>query len=281
MQVEFVSGPVLPTTSPIAHVVDQEALPAGLEPVIVEGARASRFAGKTGQLHEAFVPRDGAVVRVALAGAGEPGGKDRSAALERAGAAITAKYLASGESAVTIDFSGTKLSAADVCAVLLGALIISRVDYVTFAQTRANYMKNFDLMTNFNPFETIRLYINAIKYDYIGMEIPLSNLVGNAMLFMPMAVFLPCLFRPMRKLWVFALTMLLTLVAVEALQLLLACGSCDVDDALLNLSGTLIVFGILKIPFLQRLLQKLYLLPEDIPTQEPAAESPAPPTATA
>ena len=171
------------------------------------------------------------------------------------------------------------------CAVLLGALIISRVDYVTFAQTRANYMKNFDLMTNFNPFETIRLYINAIKYDYIGMEIPLSNLVGNAMLFMPMAVFLPCLFRPMRKLWVFALTMLLMLVSVEALQLLLACGSCDVDDALLNLSGTLIVFGILKLPFLQRLLQKLYLLPEDITPiavpQEPAAENPAPPDATA
>ena len=170
------------------------------------------------------------------------------------------------------------------CAVLLGALIISRVDYITFAQTRANYLKNFDLMTNFNPFETIRLYINAIKYDYIGMEIPLSNLVGNAMLFMPMAVFLPCLFRPMRKLWVFALTMLLMLVAVEALQLLLACGSCDVDDALLNLSGTLIVFGILKIPFLQRLLQKLYLLPEDIAPiaapQEPAAEEPAPPDAT-
>ena len=171
------------------------------------------------------------------------------------------------------------------CAALLGALILSRVDYVTFAQTQANYLKSFDLMTNFIPFETIRLYINAIKYDYIGMEIPLSNLVGNAMLFMPMAVFLPCLFRPMRKLWVFALTMLVLLVSVEALQLLLACGSCDVDDALLNLSGTLIVFGILKPPFLQRLLQKLYLLPEDIApdaaSQEPSAEPPAPPTATA
>ena len=171
------------------------------------------------------------------------------------------------------------------CAALLGALILSRVDYVTFAQTRATYLKNFDLMANFNPFETIRLYINAIKYDYIGMEIPLSNLVGNAMLFMPMAVFLPCLFRPVRKLWVFALTMLLMLVSVEALQLLLACGSCDVDDALLNLSGTLIVFGILKIPFLHRLLQKLYLLPENIAPdttpQEPSAETPAPPSATA
>ena len=55
---------------------------------------------------------------------------------------------------------------------------------------------------------------------------------------------------------------------VEALQLLLACGSCDVDDVLLNLAGTLIVFGILKLPFLQRLLKRLYLLPE--PDQQPA-----------
>ena len=170
------------------------------------------------------------------------------------------------------------------CAVLLGALIISRVDYQTFAATKAAYLKNFDLMTNFNPLETVRLYINAIKYNYIGMEIPLSNLVGNTMLFMPMAVFLPCLFRPMQKLWLFALTMLLLLVAVEALQLLLACGSCDVDDVLLNLSGTLIVFGILKLPVLQRFLKQLYLLPEPTPTQPAEAsqeETPpesAPPT---
>ncbi|MDP3447425.1 MAG: hypothetical protein Q8S22_05125, partial [Eubacteriales bacterium] len=96
-------------------------------------------------------------------------------------------------------------------AALFGALIISRVDYQTFAQTQAAYWQNFDLMTNFNPWETVQLYLNAIKYNYIGMEIPLSNLIGNAMLFMPMAVFLPCLFRPMQKLWLFALTMLLLL----------------------------------------------------------------------
>ncbi len=121
MKIEFVSGPVLPTTSPIAYIVDQEALPPSLEAVVAEGARASRFAGKTGQLHEAFVSRDGAVVRLALAGAGEPGSKDRSSALERAGAALTSKYLASGETTLTIDFTGTRLSGADVAAVLLGA----------------------------------------------------------------------------------------------------------------------------------------------------------------
>ena len=121
MQVEFLSGPIVPTTSPIAYIIDQEAIPASLEPVVAAGAKASRFAGKTGQLHEAFVSRDGAVVRLALAGAGEPGSKDRSAALERAGAAITAKFLASGETAVTIDLTGTRLSAGDAASVLLGA----------------------------------------------------------------------------------------------------------------------------------------------------------------
>ncbi len=121
MQIEFLTGTILPTTSPVAYVVDAEALPAGLEAVVADGARASRFAGKAGQLHEGFVARDGASVRIALAGAGEPGSKDRSSALERAGAAITAKYIASGESAVTLDLNGTRLSAADVAAVLLGA----------------------------------------------------------------------------------------------------------------------------------------------------------------
>ena len=158
---------------------------------------------------------------------------------------------------------------------LFGALIASRVDYQTFAQTRAAYWEHFDLMTNFRPLETVRLYINAIKYDYIGMEIPLSNLVGNTMLFMPMAVFLPCLFRPMQKLWLFALAMFLLLLAVEALQLLLACGSCDIDDVLLNLAGTLIVFGILKIPFVHRLLERLYLMPQrQSPAPEAASEPP-------
>ncbi len=147
-------------------------------------------------------------------------------------------------------------------AALVGALIVSRVDYVTFGETNAAYWRNFERMTNFNPLETVRLYINAIRYNYIGMEIPLSNLFGNMLLFMPMAVFLPCLFRPMQRLWLFALTMLLLLVAVEALQLALTCGSCDVDDVLLNLAGTLIVFGLLKFPALQRLLRRLYLLPE-------------------
>ncbi len=121
MKIEFVAAPLPASTSPIALVVNQDTLPAGLDPALAEGAKAARFTGKAAQLVEGFVSRDGAVVRMALAGAGESGAKDRRSALERAGAAITAKYLVSGEGTVTIDLSGAGLSAAEASAVLLGA----------------------------------------------------------------------------------------------------------------------------------------------------------------
>lgn len=148
------------------------------------------------------------------------------------------------------------------CAALVGVLFFSRIDFLHREEAAAFYRENMELMTNFKPLETVRLYLRAIRYNYIGMDIPLANLVGNMLLFMPMAVFLPCLFRAMGRLWVFLVAMLLLLIATEALQFLLACGSCDVDDVLLNLAGTLAVYGILKIPPVRRLLRRLYLLPD-------------------
>lgn len=153
-------------------------------------------------------------------------------------------------------------------AVLLGALIVSRIEFAHFVENAAYYREHFELMTNFHPLETVLLYLRALKYNYIGPEIPISNLIGNMLLFMPMAVFLPCLFRTMQKLWVFTLSMAVLLVAIEALQLLLSCGSCDIDDVLLNFAGTMIVYGVAKIPAVKHLLGRLYLLPEPKAKQE-------------
>ena len=121
MKIEFVAAPLAASTSPVAYLVAQDKLPGSLDPVVVQGAKSSRFSGKTGQLHESFVSRDGAVVRIALAGSGEAAAKDRTAALERAGAAVTAKFIASGEATVTIDLSDAGLSAQQAAAVVLGA----------------------------------------------------------------------------------------------------------------------------------------------------------------
>ncbi|MCY1671089.1 leucyl aminopeptidase [Novosphingobium sp. SL115] len=105
----------------VARLVAQDALPADLDAVVREGAAAARFAGKAGQVYEAFVASDGGVKRLALAGIGHADAADRLASLEKAGAALTAKFLTSGETALAIDFVGSGLSGEQAAAVLLGA----------------------------------------------------------------------------------------------------------------------------------------------------------------
>ena len=119
MKIEFSS--TLPAeTRLVAQVAGKDALPGGLETALVEGAKSARFKGRAGELFEGFAEREGAVVRVALAGAGEAGADSRIANLEKAGAALAAKYLCSGEKSLAVDFSDGALSAEEAAAVLLG-----------------------------------------------------------------------------------------------------------------------------------------------------------------
>ncbi|WP_284126027.1 leucyl aminopeptidase [Parerythrobacter aestuarii] len=104
----------------IAHIVNRGALPDGLENVIVEGAKAARFKGGPGQVFEGFVQRGGKLVRVALSGTGENGADERSINCEKAGAALAAKYVTSGETSIVVDFTDSGLTSAEVTSVLLG-----------------------------------------------------------------------------------------------------------------------------------------------------------------
>ena len=121
MKIEFVEAPTSAASRLSARLVELDALPADLDPVLAEGARASRFTGKVGQIHEGFVSQGGKIVRIALVGMSEPNGKPRTSAMERAGATLTAKYLTSGETALALDLSGSRLSAEEAAAFLLGA----------------------------------------------------------------------------------------------------------------------------------------------------------------
>jgi len=119
MKIQFASQPDASIRLQ-ARIVDKDQLPADLEPLARAGAEAARFTGKTGQVFETFVERNGAVVRLALAGAGDPADADRLSALERAGAALAAKYRASGETAMALDLAGAVATAEQAAAVLLG-----------------------------------------------------------------------------------------------------------------------------------------------------------------
>ena len=102
----------------IAHIVDKGKRLEGLERALVEGASAARFDGRAGQSFDGFVERDGEVVRVAVAGAGDVSSDDRSQNLERAGAALSAKFLSAGIDTLGLDATG--LSASALASVLLG-----------------------------------------------------------------------------------------------------------------------------------------------------------------
>ena len=116
MQIEF--GATIPGDIRLhAYVVNEGELPVGLEPVLTEGAEAARFKGKAGQLFEGFVTRDGKLVRVAITGAGPASDADRASKLEKAGAALAARYMTSGEAAIAVDAGS--LSIPDLMSALL------------------------------------------------------------------------------------------------------------------------------------------------------------------
>jgi leucyl aminopeptidase len=119
MQIHFTATP--PADIRLhARVTNQGAALAGLDPTLVEGAAAARFTGRAGQVFEGFVTEGSALRRIALAGLGEPGAAERLRNCERAGAALTAKYLVSGETAMVLDLADSGLSAEEAAALLLG-----------------------------------------------------------------------------------------------------------------------------------------------------------------
>ncbi len=105
----------------VAKLVVQDGLPADAGALVQAAAAAARFTGKAGQLFDVLVPAGDGAARLAFAGIGEPNGAGRMAALERAGGAITAKYLTSGETELAIDFAGSGLAPEEAAAVLLAA----------------------------------------------------------------------------------------------------------------------------------------------------------------
>lgn len=125
MQIQFLDAAAAIPGRLVARLVNQDAVPADLEPVLAEAAKMARFSGKAGQMFEGFAERDGKVVRVVLAGMGSADAKDRKGAIEKAGAAIVAKYLTSGETALALDVTGAGLSAEDSVSLLLGAVLRS------------------------------------------------------------------------------------------------------------------------------------------------------------
>lgn len=119
-----------------------------------------------------------------------------------------------------------------------------------------NYISN---SLNIIPFKTIIEYIKAFD-SLLDTRAVMTNLLGNIVACMPFAFFLPLLFKKQNNIKRFTITMILIVLLIELLQFATLSGSCDIDDIILNVTGALIMYAILKIKSVNNLIKNIFLL---------------------
>lgn len=110
------------------------------------------------------------------------------------------------------------------------------------------YLERLRTNINLTPLKTLRLYLRLtesangyyVRHAYI-------NLIGNVVMFIPLGIFPPWIWRKMRSFIKTAAVAAAVIVTVELLQYVTLLGSCDVDDLILNLSGVIIGYGLWKL----------------------------------
>ena len=113
------------------------------------------------------------------------------------------------------------------------------------------------------PFKTIFGYVEEVIARRWMLGLAIRNVLGNFILFYPMGIFLPCLFRSVRTVKKSLLISLCTILSVEIVQLVLRLGIFDIDDLILNMAGWILGFLTLSIPFVRKILIKVHFLTED------------------
>lgn len=142
-----------------------------------------------------------------------------------------------------------KQTARRVCAGLFGIYTICML-YLLFLQRipfQGDYWSYVRWSCNFLPFRTIREQVEQIGAGGYLAYFALRNLLGNVVLFVPLGLFLPVLWRRQRRFGLFVMTVCAAIIAVECLQLFTTLGSLDVDDLILNMLGACVGFGFWRI----------------------------------
>ena len=108
--------------------------------------------------------------------------------------------------------------------------------------------QNAEAQLQLQPLETVLRFWRVLRdsNDSENLLHAWSNLAGNVVLFVPLGFLVPWMWQPWRRFWRHILLMGGIILMVELSQLLLALGTCDVDDLLLNLLGSSMGFLVWK-----------------------------------
>ena len=103
------------------------------------------------------------------------------------------------------------------------------------------------LRCNLIPFRTITLYVRAMataRPELIRYAV--VNLGGNVIMFIPLGLGISGLWPEARTLWNVVLITAVVIALVELAQLFTLVGTCDIDDLILNIFGSLIGYWLYR-----------------------------------
>lgn len=124
---------------------------------------------------------------------------------------------------------------------LLLRVILFKFDFNTILDILNDQDELAYTRVNLIPFQTIRFYMFSGR---VSNAVAFRNLAGNILAFMPIGILIPLLRRDLSlgvTFWVgFTLS-----AAIELTQYFTGLGSCDIDDLILNVFGTMSVTLIL------------------------------------
>ncbi len=112
---------------------------------------------------------------------------------------------------------------------------------------------------NLIPFATIIKYIKSFNSLQSTRKI-MFNLLGNFVACMPIAFFLPLLFKKQNNLKIFLFTITIIVLSIELTQVITFSGKFDIDDLILNISGALLFYIIMKIKLVNNIIRNIFLL---------------------
>ena len=135
------------------------------------------------------------------------------------------------------------------CLVVLDLVLLSRIHMFRFHVWQEMWLEIWERGTRLNyginlvPFRTIRNYIHSISHGDI-VTIAIRNLAGNLLMFLPLGIYLPVIWKKCRRIMTTLLISLAVLIGIELIQFMTLLGSLDIDDLILNLFGILIGYGL-------------------------------------
>ena len=99
---------------------------------------------------------------------------------------------------------------------------------------------------NLVPFKTIGGYIKAVFDGSMNLNIPLENLFGNLIMFLPFGLYIPFFNKKIDSLKKFILSIVPIFLIIEMAQFMTKRGAFDIDDLILNLTGAILGYLIWK-----------------------------------